>query len=139
MGTAKIAKHRYPVYDDCMVPPPLQALEERIPTEQDSINQLEECTNKAVDSTAAPGKPKLKDQFTSAKERWEAFHKQAADLESKLQNSLKNWEDHDSKIGDFLRWLEKAEESLDGLMELQPDVETKQQLCDDCKVSKPDV
>ena len=117
----------------------LQALEERIPTEQDSINQLEECTNKAIDSTTAPGKPKLKDQFTSAKEHWEALHKQAADLESKLQNSLKNWEDHDSKIGDFLRWLEEAEESLDGLMELQPDVETKRQLCDDCKVSILDV
>ena len=95
---------------------------------------MEECTNKAIDSTAAPGQPKLRDQYKAAKERWEALHKQAADLESKLLDSLKNWEDHDSKVGDFLKWLEEAEKALEGLMSLQPDVKTKHQLCENCKV-----
>ena len=113
---------------------PEQDLENRQTTEQSLINELEDSTSKTLDSTAAPGQIKLKEQLDTSKDRWEALHKQTAALESKLLNSLQHWEDHDGQITEFADWLTKTEHSAEGLMELKPDTESKQQLCEECQV-----
>ncbi|XP_022095661.1 nesprin-1-like [Acanthaster planci] len=117
----------------------LLELQAKWPEGQSKLAQLDDCTSKALASTAAAGQHKLSHRASELSEQWNALQAQAAEAESRIAEMLRQRGQHDDKREEFARWLSKTEMELVEASQLGSDLEAKEKKLQKCEELTDDI